>query len=206
MKLLLLTVTLSSAMAFTTPSQTTRFPVSLSAETTRTNFIKQASSTIAGAAFLITSTPANAAKYGKIGKGSPLVLDPDTAEVDQEILNSAPVQKAFANLKQYNAAAKSIKGVLQKNPQANVGPEIQKYFEFSRLRVDLNTLNSVFDEDTQKGTDRLIRNILQDITELEVQSVIKDGIPRSDIRLNKMIAKCDKLTKAFDDYLAFAPK
>jgi len=206
MKLFLLTVTLSSAMAFMTPSQTTRFSVSLSAEASRKNFIKQVSSSIAGAAFFVSSTPANAAKYGNIGRGSPLVLDPSTAEVDTEILNSAPVQKAFANLKQYNAAAKSIKGVLLKNPQANVGPEVRKYFDFSRLRGDLNTLNSVFDEDTQKGTDRLIRNILQDITELEAQSVIKEGVPRSEIRLNKIIAKCDKLTKAFDDYLAFAPK
>jgi len=180
--------------------------VSLNAEASRADFLKQASSAAAGLAFFASATPANAAKYGSVGKGSPLVLDPKTAEIDKEILETAAVQKSFSNLKQYAAAAKSIKTVLQKNSQANVGPEVRKYFDFSRLRGDLNTVNTIFDEDTQKGTDRLIRNILQDITELEATSNIKEGIPRSEIRLNKMIGKCDKLARAFDDYLAFAPK
>jgi hypothetical protein len=93
---------------------------------------------------------------------------------------------------------------LKKDSQINLGPTIKKTFDFSKLRADLNTLNSAFDEETQRGTDRLIRGILQDLTELEVANAQKDGIPRSDIRVAKMSAKLDKLQAAFDDYLKFA--
>jgi hypothetical protein len=62
----------------------------------------------------------------------------------------------------------------------------------------------VFDEDTQRGTDRLIRIILQDITELSVASKLKAGISRSERRIEAINKKLEKLSKAFEDYLAFA--
>lgn len=68
----------------------------------------------------------------------------------------------------------------------------------------MNTLNSAFDEDTQRGTDRLVRLIMQDITELETANKQKEGVKRSEKRLGIMFGKLDKLEKAFGDYLAFA--
>ena len=44
------------------------------------------------------------------------------------------------------------------------------------VRTNLNKFNAAFSEDTQRGTDRLIRVALQDITELKKDSVVKDGI------------------------------
>ena len=41
-------------------------------------------------------------------------------------------------------------------------------------------VNTALDEDTQRGTDRLIRATIQDITEIEVSGILKPGIPRSE--------------------------
>lgn len=104
----------------------------------------------------------------------------------------------------YAAQVKDMKSKLQADSQVNLGPVLRKEFDFSKLRADLNTVNTAFDEETQRGTDRLIRVILQDLSELEVANTQKEGIPRSDIRVAKMAAKLDKLESAFDDYLKFA--
>merc|ERR1712127_856874 len=97
----------------------------------------------------------------------------------------------------------SIKATLAGNKQADVGPAIRKDLDFVALRSDLNTLNTAFDEDTQRGTDRLVRLIMQDVTELETANKQKDGVQRSEKRLSIMVGKLAKLNKAFSDYLAF---
>merc|ERR1712025_900917 len=98
-----------------------------------------------------------------------------------------------------------MKKALNANSQIDLKPTLRKYFEISTIRADLNTLNGAFDEDTQRGTDRLIRVILQDLNELEVANAQKEGIPRSDIRLAKMNGKLDKLQDAFNTLLRFSP-
>jgi hypothetical protein len=145
-----------------------------------------------------------AAKYGGFGAGSPEVLDPAQAEVDKDILSSGPVQKALANAKGYQNAVRSIQTSLSVDSQINVRPVILKDLDPGPIRADLNTLNSAFEEDTQRGTDRLIRVIIQDITELELANAQKEGIPRSERRVDTMNAKLAKLDKAFEDLLAFA--
>jgi len=169
--------------------------------TSRLQFIQQSAAAIA--AFTLLPTPAFAAKYGSFGAGSPEVLDPATAIVDAEILASAPVQKAFSAVKSYKAAVDSMKATLDKNSQADISGAIRSELDFVALRADLNTLNTAFDEDTQRGTDRLVRLIMQDITELETANKQKEGIERSDKRLAIMCGKLEKLNKAFSDYLAF---
>jgi len=98
---------------------------------------------------------------------------------------------------------KEIQGALKANDQADIGPTLRTKFDFVKLRADLNTANSPFDEDTQRGTDRIGRLVLQDITELETANKQKEGITRSEKRLGIMNKKLDKLAKAFSDYLAF---
>ena len=56
---------------------------------------------------------------------------------------------------------------------------------------------------TQRSTDRVNRIIIQDITELEASSKIKEGIPRSEIRFSNVVAKLTKLENAFTELLAF---
>lgn len=173
----------------------------LNAESTRKAFLAQA----AGIAFAgILPGVANAAKYGDFGAGSPGVLDPKSADVDTEILGSAAVQSSLKKIQSYRDSVKTMQAALASDPQSNIRPYILKELDYANIRDSMNVLNTAFDEDTQRGTDRLIRVILQDITELEVANNQKEGIPRSPRRLEIMNGKLAKLETAFNDFLAFA--
>jgi len=169
---------------------------------TRAGFLQQIGVAAVSSVTLLPNA-ANAAKYGGIGRGSAGVLDPKDAIIDDEILASEEVQKALKSVKGYKAAVEEMKNALAKDPQANIGPYLMQTLEISQLRSDLNTLNSAFDEDTQRGTDRLIRIALQDISEAEISNKQKPGVPRSQIRLDNLNGKLDKLSKTFSDLLAF---
>lgn len=170
--------------------------------TTRIGFLQQSAAAVA--AFTLIPGRANAAKYGGFGAGSPEVIDPKDAIVDEDILKSDSVQKGIAAVRGYKQSVVDMKAILASDNQADIGPKIRKDFDFSVLRTDLNAINAALDEDTQRGTDRIVRAILQDITELEVTQKQKPGVPRSETRLGNVCKKLDKLEKSFDDYLAFA--
>jgi len=180
----------STALSMSTPT------------TTRLQFLQTASIATVLSTLPFTA-PANAAKYGSFGASSPEVLDPKSAIIDDEILKSEPVQAAIASLRVYLEAVTSIQSELKGNGQADIGPSVRSTFEFGKLRADLNTAGTALDEDTQRGTDRISRLILQDITELETANRQKAGVVRSEKRLAIMTKKLDKLSKAFKDYLAF---
>merc|ERR1711988_1913233 len=72
---------------------------------------------------------------------------------------------------------------LTANPQLDLGPAIRKYFAFNEIRTALNTVNEALDEETQRGTDRLIRNTIQDVTELESANKLKAGVVRSERKI-----------------------
>ena len=169
----------------------------------RTDFLAQ----IAGVVAVTSAFPgaASAAKYGGIGASSPGVLDPKDAIVDSDILGSSVVQDALKSVQGYLGLVGEMKKALAGNDQVNLGPVLRKQFDFGKLRADLNTLNTAFDEDTQRGTDRLIRGILQDLTEVETANSQKEGIERSPRRLATLNAKLDKVESAFQQYLAFVP-
>lgn len=154
-----------------------------------------------GVAATTLPSPANAG--WATGPGS-AVLDPKEAIIDKDMLASTEVQNALKDVAAYASLVSQMKEKLKADSQVNLGPVLKKEFDFSKLRSALNTLNSAFDEETQRGTDRLIRVILQDLSELEVANTQKDGIARSDIRVAKMMGKLDKLEAAFGDYLKFA--
>lgn len=153
---------------------------------------------------LLKTENANAAKYGGLGAGSPNVLDPKDAIVDEDVLKSGPVQDALNKVKGYRDLAAELLSTLEKDAQADLGPIIRKKLDFVEVRQALNTLNGAYDEDTQRGTDRLIRLVMQDITELETANRQKDGVARSDRRLGIMKGKLDKLSQSFDEFLAFS--
>jgi hypothetical protein len=131
-------------------------------------------------------------------------LDPKEALVDDEIFNSAAVQKALTSVKGYAQLVGQMKAALTTNDQINLGPVLKKDFDFGKLRADMNTVNSAYDEDTQRGTDRLIRIIIQDLAEADIANTQKDGIERSPRRVGNIMAKLDKLQSAFDEFLSFA--
>ena len=181
-------------------------PTAISAEkgvTSRIEFLQQSAATVAAALTLLPGQ-ANAAKYGGFGAGSPEVVDPKDAIVDEDILKSDAVQKGIAGVRGYKQSVVDMKSTLAGDAQADIGPQIRKVLDISSIRTDLNAINSALDEDTQRGTDRIVRAILQDITELEVTQKQKAGVPRSETRLNNVCRKLEKLESSFNDYLAFA--
>lgn len=171
--------------------------------TTRIGFLQQSAAAVAASLTLLPGQ-ANAAKYGGFGSGSPEVIDPKDAIVDEDVLKSDSVQKGIAAVRGYKQSVVDMKATLASDSQADIGPKIRKDFDFSVVRTDLNAINAALDEDTQRGTDRIVRAILQDITELEVTQKQKPGVARSETRLSNVNKKLDKLEKSFDDYLAFA--
>lgn len=198
-----------SVAAFSSSSrQSIRTSTQLQAQTTtRDEFLNQIASTLVVAGVFSTtslSAPSPANAGWATGPGS-AVLDPKDAIVDEDVFKTAAVQKALKSIKAYSSAVNEMKKALTANSQVDLKNVIRKEFEFSKVRSDMNTLNTAFDEDTQRGTDRLIRVILQDLNELEVSNAQKDGIPRSDIRTAKMNGKLDKLQLAFDTFLTFSP-
>lgn len=195
---------------FTAPSSiillcclTATTSLSATKESSRSEFFVQLGGLV-GASTTLFPGVAHAAKYGGIGAGSPNVMDPKDADVDKDILASGAVQNAIKAVQSYQAAVKSMLEALEKNPQTDVGGYVRKEFDFVKVRSELNTINTAFDEDTQRGTDRIIRNILQDITEVEISNKQKDGVERSTRRLEILEGKLIKLDQAFSDFLAFA--
>lgn len=186
------------------------FPCILSASlhstTTRGDFLNQIAATFVVVGGISTAgfAPAPANAGWATGPGS-AVLDPKDAIVDEEIFKTSVVQKALKSVKAYSSSVTEMKKTLTSNSQVDLKPIIRKEFDLGKVRADLNSLNSAFEEDTQKGTDRLIRVILQDLNELEVTNAQKDGVPRSEIRVSKMNGKLDKLQVAFDSFLKFSP-
>merc|ERR1712174_120193 len=113
---------------------------------------------------------------GGFGAGSPEVIDPKDAIVDDEILKSDSVQKAISAVKGYKQSVVDMKSTLVSDNQADIGPKIRKDFDFSVIRTDLNAINAALDEETQKQ---------------------KPGVPRSETRLGNVNRKLDKLEKSF---------
>lgn len=173
---------------------------------TRQSFLKYTSSLVASTALvsLFGDNAANAATYGGFGAGSTASLDPKDAEYDSDIMSSKTVQAAINKIKDYREVVKTMRAKLDGDSQINVRPYIVKELDFASLRENMNVFNSAFEEDTQRSTDRLIRVIMQDITELEIANKQKDDIPRSPRRVETMKSKLSKLEQAFDDILAFA--
>jgi hypothetical protein len=172
------------------------------ATSTRGQFLSQ----LAGAVAVGVAFPgvASAAKYGSFGVDSPNIGNPKDAIIDEEIFKSGTVQKALKETKTYAAKVGLLKEKLTADSQVDLGPFIRKEFDFVALRNELNTLNTAFDEDTQRGTDRLIRGIIQDLVEVEIANKQKDGIERSERRASIMFAKLEKLQASFNDLLAFS--
>ncbi len=140
------------------------------------------------------ATPAYAANYGGFGKGATAVISPKDAVVLEV---TADVKSGADSLSKYIASVKSIRADLAKNPNADLVSSMKSSLQSAPLRDTLNKFNSAFDEDTQKGTDRLIRVALQDVTELQREVLVKEGKARSESKA----AIVDKRLSALEDAL-----
>merc|ERR1712023_503999 len=83
------------------------------------------------------------------------VLAPKDADFVEDVANNENVKAGKTALKNYISIAQSLCQDLKQDAQLDVRSKF----------------NEAFSEDTQRGTDRLIRVALQDITELKKDSV-----------------------------------
>lgn len=132
------------------------------------------------------------------------VLAPKDAELVEDVANNENVKAGKTALKNYISIAQSLCQDLKQDAQLDVRSRL-KELGSADVRTNLNKFNEAFSEDTQRGTDRLIRVALQDITELKKDSVVKDGKQRSDIKRDILVKKLDSVSKALTDLAAFYP-
>eukprot|EP00904_Undaria_pinnatifida_P000767 jgi/Undpi1/10691/HiC_scaffold_29.g13139.m1 len=166
----------------------------------RKALLQQGVATLAGLA--VATQPASAGLFGGEKQWAG-VIDPRSSVKDADKLASDAVQKDITALKKYQAATKDISATLASNPQADVLPKVKATFNMSEFRSTLNGINDVFDEDTQRGTDLIVRNMLQDALELANASRMKPDVPRSERKVEILRKKLMKLDQAFVSLNAF---
>ena len=167
---------------------------------TRATFV---SSVVTATSFLLLPQSAQAAKYGSFGTDSTTgAITPQTAEIDTDLLKSSSVKGAIQDIQKVRAAVTTVQSTLQSNPQESV-IATSMIGDPYKIRDSCNVINTILDEDTQRYTDRLIRNIVQDLIEIDIAAKQKEGIARSTRRYDNVQNKLTKLATSIDELLAF---
>ncbi|EWM22295.1 hypothetical protein Naga_100933g3 [Nannochloropsis gaditana] len=153
---------------------------------------------------LASLSPSFPAQAGYLNSDKlPEVIKPSDAEVDQDILKSSEVQNELKAIRNYKEGVSSLRSELAGNAQVDLYSRVRKDLDVSSLRDSLNKVNTVFSEDTQRGTDRIVRIILQDVNELEAATRQRPGTQRSDTKLKLITKKLKKLDAAFAELLTY---
>mmetsp|Transcript_20246 Transcript_20246/g.26206 ORF Transcript_20246/g.26206 Transcript_20246/m.26206 type:complete len:197 (-) Transcript_20246:593-1183(-) len=129
------------------------------------------------------------------------------AVLDDEAMGSKEVKTALTNFRKMYSSVKELKQSVASNDQYDVTAVIRKDFDPTFVRDTFNNLNPAFDKDTQKGTDRLQRAIIQDLLEVETAGKLSSGKPRSEKKIALVTDKLNKLEEGFgklDAYFASA--
>jgi hypothetical protein len=170
---------------------------------TRASFVSSIVTTIGSSLFVALPQSAQAAKYGSFGTDSTTgAITPQTAEIDTDLLKSSSVKDAINAIQKARTAVTTVQTTLQSNPQSSV-IATSMIGDPYKIRESCNVINTILDEDTQRYTDRLIRNIVQDLIEIDIAAAQKDGIARSTRRYDNVQNKLTKLAKSIDELLAF---
>jgi hypothetical protein len=171
-------------------------------------FGKQISTSIVAliSSVAITVSPVNAeASKSPLysGGGYAEVIDPKTATFNDELKNSEDVKAGVSGLADLTKAVQSIKADLVKDPNVDLVGRVAKDLNAGKIRTVLNKYNQAFSEDTQRGTDRLIRGIVQDVQELERDVLVKAGKSRSESKIKNLTKRLDATESAFKDLAAY---
>ena len=150
------------------------------------------SALLGGAAALIATT---ASAYE--GVYSMEIVKAGDAVLDKEALNSGPVKAALGDFKGYAIGIVNLQKALAANDQADVAKTLKTDYDFVKVRATFNALTPVFDEDTQKGVDRITRGILQDLVEAEAAAKFNDKGQRTPKKLALLSEKLTKLDGSF---------
>jgi len=119
-----------------------------------------------------------AANYGGFGSTYAEVIDPKDAQLAEGGVTDEAKQGLTA-IRSYISTIQSAKADLAKDSNVELYARLQKSLDPSVVRTSLNKFNTAFSEDTQRGTDRLIRLVVQDLTELDRETQVKPGKDRA---------------------------
>ena len=151
-----------------------------------------------------SASPAMAAGTNFWGQTYSEVLDPKTAILNDETKTSDEAKAGLASLNQFRATVKGLRDDLSKDSQVELNQRIKKELAVYKVRDGLNKFNVAFSEDTQRGTDRLIRAVLQDLTELDRETTLKPGKARAETKVKTIEKRLKAAAEAFDELAAFA--
>ena len=154
---------------------------------------------------VIAASPVNAAGKSPLFLGGSYseVIDPKDATFNDEFKNSEDVKAGVSGLKNLIITVGSIKADLAKNSNVDLTGRVATDLNAGKVRLTLNKYNQAFSEDTQRGTDRLIRGIVQDIQEIERDVIVKEGKTRSESKIKNLSKRLDATEAAFKDLAAF---
>jgi hypothetical protein len=160
---------------------------------------------VAVSTFATPIQSAHAANYGGFGSTYSGVVDPKDAQLNDETKDSEDVKAGKAGLGEILTKVQALKADLEKDNQLDVVSRLQSQLNPAPIRITLNKYNSAFTEDTQRGTDRLIRTILQDITELQREGTMKAGKQRSETKVNAIQKRLSAAEKDLISLSKFMP-
>merc|ERR1712127_1036541 len=124
-------------------------------------------------------------------------------EINKEAVADAKIQKAIGELKETRQSLSALYEEFKKDKNADLADGVAE-FEITTLRNDLNAITfAAFDEDTQILTDRLSRNIIQDLVELETAVKLKEGATRSPKRVASTQKRFSSALENLDKFLAY---
>ena len=163
-------------------------------------------STLIVSPLLLLPHPTFAANYGGFSSTYAEVVSPQDAVINKDMLSSDGVKSGFDALEKYRSVIAGLKEDLSKDTNTDLSARIKRDLNIGVVRSQLNKFNALFSEDTQRGTDRLIRNLLQDITELDRTTVIKSGKIRSETKANIIMKRLTAAEDTLTELKAFYPK
>merc|ERR1712094_159483 len=138
---------------------------------------RQLGSALLGGVAALVATTASAYE----GVYSMDIVKAADAVLDEDALRSGSVQGALNEFKSYAVGVVKLREVLNKE------------YDIVKVRATFNKLTPIWDEDTQRGVDRLTRAVIQDITEAEAAAKYNDAGVRTPKKLTLLTAKLDKL-------------
>eukprot|EP00183_Erythrolobus_madagascarensis_P003703 CAMPEP_0185856478 /NCGR_PEP_ID=MMETSP1354-20130828/29017_1 /TAXON_ID=708628 /ORGANISM="Erythrolobus madagascarensis, Strain CCMP3276" /LENGTH=218 /DNA_ID=CAMNT_0028558729 /DNA_START=12 /DNA_END=668 /DNA_ORIENTATION=+ len=136
-------------------------------------------------------------------KGQLSEIKRDQVVMDKDVLNDPAVKAGLAELREYRSKLSDIKTEFGSDPQMDIDAKLKGTFSVSKLRDDLNKINSAFDEETQIRTDRIVRGIIQDLGEIAAVAKTKPDVARTPKKIEKTKVWLDKLSGDFDKLLSF---
>lgn len=130
--------------------------------------------------------------------------DAGKVELNKEALGTAEVKANLAAISGSRDKLAALYASFQADNNVQLSEQVKSSFNVVKIRDEFNKLTfAVFDEDTQIKTDRIVRNTIQGLVELEQAVKLKEGVARSP----KRVAATDKWFRQcladLDSFLAY---